>query len=154
MTDEVALTTIHLSDVAETKVQMNELREKIHVLEEKHGITALREELSALESSYKRQIDEAVGIGLLEEDHFQLINKGRVMTVVTPKVLFERFPDIFWSTVKVGKGATEDRLLWLFEGQGQSHPAAKKSVEAIIEEISTKSQSGSNYELVDLLSGD
>ena len=154
MTEEVALVTIHLSDIAETKVQMNELHDRIHALEEEHGITALREELSQLESSYKRQIEEAVGNGLLEEDHFKLINKGRVMTVVTPKVLFERYPDIFWRSVKVTKGKVEDLLLWFYEDQGQSSPVAKQSVKTTIDEISTKSQSGSNYELIDLLSGD
>lgn len=154
MTDEVAVANIHLSDIAETKVQMKELSEKIRALEEEHGITELREQLSVLESSYKRQIDEAVGNGILEEDHFKLINKGRVMTVVDPKTLYERYPDIFWKSVKVTKGKVEDMLLWLYEGNGQGHPAAKKSVQTTIEEISSKSQSGSNYELIDLLSGD
>lgn len=154
MTEETALVSVHLSDIAKTKVQMNELREKIHALEEEHGITALREQLTELESSYKRQIDEAVEVRLFEEDHFKLINKGRVMTTVTPKVLFERYPDIFWRSVKVTKGKVESLLLWMYEDEGQSSSAAKQSVKTIIEEISTKEQSGSSYELIDLLSGD
>lgn len=151
MTEEAA---IRLSDIAETKVQMNELRDRIRVLEEEHGITELRVQLSDLESLYKEQISSAVDIGLFEEDHYQLINKGRVMTTVTPKLLFERYPDVFWSAVKVGKGATENCLTTIFESQGQTRTEVKKSVATVIDEISMKSQSGSTYELIDLLSGD
>ena len=154
MTEEVAVVSVSLYDAADTKTKMNELKERIHILEEESGITVLKAELDELENTYKRQIAEAVDAGLFEQDHLQLINKGRVMTVVTPKALFERFPDLFWKACKVGKGATEDLLLWLYQDQGQSLPAAKQSVKAMIEEISTKSQSGSNYELVDLLNGE
>lgn len=154
MTEEVAVVSVSLYDAADTKTKMNELKERIHILEEESGITVLKAELDELENTYKRQIAEAVDAGLFEQDHLQLINKGRVMTVVTPKALFERFPDLFWKACKVGKGATEDLLLWLYQDQGQSLPAAKQSVKATIEEISTKSQSGSNYELVDLLNGE
>ena len=153
MANEVA-TTVSLYDAADTKAKMNELSEQIATLEEETGITALREQLHELENTYKRQIAEAVDAGLFEQDHLQLINKGRVMTTVTPKVLFERFPDIFWKACKVGKGATEDLLLWFYQDQGQGLPAAKQSVKQTIEEISTKSQSGTNYELVDLLNGE
>ena len=154
MTNEVATVSVSLYDAADTKTKMNEVREQIRIKEEEAGIPALRETLSELENTYKRQIAEAVEAGVFEQDHLQLINKGRVMTVVTPKALFERFPDLFWKACKVGKGATEDLLLWLYQDQGQSLPAAKKSVQQTIEEISTKSQSGSNYELVDLLNGE
>lgn len=153
MTTEVA-TTVSLYDAADTKAKMNELSGRIKVLEEESGITSLREQLHELENTYKRQITEAVEAGLFEQDHLQLINKGRVMTTVTPKVLFERFPDIFWKACKVTKGTTEDLLLWFYQDQGQGLPAAKQSVKQTIEEISTKSQSGSNYELVDLLNGE
>ena len=154
MTEEVAVVSVSLYDAADTKTKMNELKERIHILEEESGITVLKAELDELENTYKRQIAEAVDAGLFEQDHLHLVNKGRVMTVVTPKALFERFPDLFWKACKVGKGATEDLLLWLYQDQGQSLPAAKQSVKAMIEEISTKSQSGSNYELVDLLNGE
>ena len=153
MTTEVA-TTVSLYDAADTKAKMNELSGRIKVLEEESGITSLREQLHELENTYKRQITEAIEAGLFEQDHLQLINKGRVMTTVTPKVLFERFPDIFWKACKVTKGTTEDLLLWFYQDQGQGLPAAKQSVKQTIEEISTKSQSGSNYELVDLLNGE
>ena len=148
------MVSVSLYDAADTKTKMNELKERIHILEEESGITVLKAELDELENTYKRQIAEAVDAGLFEQDHLHLVNKGRVMTVVTPKALFERFPDLFWKACKVGKGATEDLLLWLYQDQGQSLPAAKQSVKAMIEEISTKSQSGSNYELVDLLNGE
>lgn len=154
MPEEVAVVSVSLYDAADTKTKMNELKERIHILEEESGITVLKAELDELENTYKRQIAEAVDAGLFEQDHLHLVNKGRVMTVVTPKALFERFPDLFWKACKVGKGATEDLLLWLYQDQGQSLPAAKQSVKAMIEEISTKSQSGSNYELVDLLNGE
>ena len=154
MTEEVAVVSVSLYDAADTKTKMSALKERIHVLEEESGITVLKAELDELENTYKRQIAEAVDAGLFEQDHLHLVNKGRVMTVVTPKALFERFPDLFWKACKVGKGATEDLLLWLYQEQGQSLPAAKQSVKAMIEEISTKSQSGSNYELVDLLNGE
>ena len=154
MSDEVATVSVSLYDAADTKTKMNELTEQIKTLEEETGITALREQLHELENTYKRQIAEAVEAGLFEQDHLQLINKGRVMTTVTPRALFERFPDIFWKACKVGKGATEDLLLWFYQDQGQGLPAAKQSVKQTIEEISTKSQSGSNYELVDLLNGE
>lgn len=153
MTEEVAI-SVSLYDAADTKTKMNALKERIHVLEEESGITVLRDELSELENTYKRQIAEAVEAGLFEQDHLQLINKGRVMTTVTPKVLFERFPDVFWKACKVGKGATEDLLLWFYQDHGQSLPAAKQSVKQTIEEISTKAQSGNNYELIDLLNGE
>lgn len=154
MTEETAVVSVSLYDVADTKTRINELTEQIRIKEEETGITALREQLHELENTYKRQIAEAVDAKVFEQDHFKLINKGRVMTVVTPKVLFERFPDIFWKACKVGKGATEDLLLWFYQDQGQGLPAAKKSVQTTIEEISTKSQSGSNYELIDLLNGE
>lgn len=154
MPDEVATVSVSLYDAADTKTKMNELTEQIKTLEEETGITALREQLHELENTYKRQIAEAVEAGLFEQDHLQLINKGRVMTTVTPRALFERFPDIFWKACKVGKGATEDLLLWFYQDQGQGLPAAKQSVKQTIEEISTKAQSGSNYELVDLLNGE
>lgn len=153
MTTEVAVQPVSLYDAADTKTKMTELSEQIRILEEEAGIPVLRDQLHELENTYKRQIAEAVEAGLFEQDHLQLINKGRVMTVVTPKALFERFPDIFWKACKVGKGATEDLLLWLYQDQGQGLPAAKQSVKQTIEEISTKSQSGTNYELVDLLNG-
>jgi len=153
-TVETSVSTIHLSDIAGTKGQMNELRERIAKLEEEAGITSLKEELHALEDVYKRQVSTAVESGLFAEDHYQLINKGRVMTTIHPKELFERYPDIFWRTVKVTKGKTEDLLLWMYEDMGQSKSAAKKSVAAVIEEISSKEQSGENYDLVDLLNGE
>ena len=153
MTTEVATVSIHLSEIADTKTKMNELREKIVKLEEEAGITSIREELHNLEDVYKRQISTAVENKLFEEEHYHLVNKGRVMTTIHPKELFERFPDIFWRTCKVTKGKTEDLLLWFFEDQGQSKPSAKKSVSTLIDEISSKEQSGENYDLVDLLEG-
>jgi hypothetical protein len=153
MTTEV--TVVHLADIASTKHEISELRERIHKLEDEHGITELREQLSDLEDTMKLQITSAVNNNLLSEDQYQLVNKGRVMTVIDPKKAFDAVPpEIFWRAAKVGKGKLEDQLFLTFDEQGQSRPEAKKNVKSVIDSISSKTQSGENYELIDLLSGE
>lgn len=154
MTEEVAVEAIHLSEIATTKTKKRELEDKIKSLEESVGIPALRDELKLIDKLYDLQLAHAVQNEIFSEDHFQLINKGRVTTVIDAHKAYDMLPhEIFWKVITVGKGKLEEMLHTVYDTQDHGYPTTKKCVEAVVEGISTKQQ-GQKYELIDLLEGE